>query len=105
MIRPTPASSESMERLDEGERAAILLAEAQEEPVLLIIDEAEGRAEADPRRITVTGTLGVLRAAAIRNLVDLAIALDRLRSTNFRSPAVLIEQLLEEDNERKRNRE
>jgi predicted nucleic acid-binding protein len=94
-----------MERLDEGERAAILLAEAQEEPVLLIIDEAEGRAEADPRRITVTGTLGVLRAAAIRNLVDLAIALDRLRSTNFRSPAVLIEQLLEEDNERKRNRE
>lgn len=52
-IRPTPASSESIERLDEGERAAILLAEAQEAPVLLIIDDAEGRAEAGRRRIAV----------------------------------------------------
>jgi predicted nucleic acid-binding protein len=103
-IRPTPASSELLERLDEGERAAILLAEAQEAPVLLIIDDAEGRAEAERRGIPATGTLGVLRAAAIRNLVDFAIALDRLRSTNFRAPALLIEQLLVEDNQRKRCR-
>jgi len=100
-IRPTPASSELLERLDEGERAAILLAEAQEAPVLLLIDDAEGRAEADRRRIPATGTLGVLRAAATRNMVDLATALDRLRSTNFRAPALLIEQLLAEDRQRK----
>lgn len=100
-IRPTPASSELLERLDEGERAAILLAEAQEGPVLLLIDDAGGRAEADRGRIPATGTLGVLRAAAIRNMVDLATVLDRLRITNFRAPALLIEQLLAEDQQRR----
>src|SRR5882672_6656149 len=43
-VRPTPVSTERLERLDAGERAAILLAEAQPPPVLLLIDEADGRA-------------------------------------------------------------
>jgi predicted nucleic acid-binding protein len=67
-IRATPVSSEPLDRLDAGERAAILLAEAQQSPVLLLIDDAEGRAEAERRRIPVTGTLGVLRAAAAPRL-------------------------------------
>ena len=64
-VRPTPVSDERLERLDEGERAAILLAEAQLSPVLLLIDDAEGRAEAERRNIAATGTLGVLRAAQL----------------------------------------
>jgi predicted nucleic acid-binding protein len=103
-IRPTPVSSEPLDRLDAGERAAILLAEALESPVLLLIDDAEGRAEAERRRIPITGTLGVLRAAALRDLVDLPSALTRLRATNFRCPASLLEELIADDRERRRSK-
>lgn len=57
-IRRAPDSSERLERLDDGERAAILLAEAQPVPALLLIDDADGRAEAERRGIPATGTLG-----------------------------------------------
>jgi predicted nucleic acid-binding protein len=101
-IRVTPVSAEPLDRLDAGERAAILLAEAQQSPVLLLMDDAEGRAEAERRRIPVTGTLGVLRAAALRDLVDLSSALARLRTTSFRCPASLLEELIAEDGKRRR---
>jgi predicted nucleic acid-binding protein len=91
----------ALNQLDEGERAAILLAQ-QEPGVLLIIDDAAGRAEADRRSIPNTGTLGVLRAAAIRRFVDLPTALTRLAATNFRAPKTLLEDLLADDLERKR---
>jgi predicted nucleic acid-binding protein len=51
---------------------------------LLLIDEVAGRIEASRRGIRTTGTLGVLRAAALREFVDLPIALTRLLETNFR---------------------
>lgn len=101
-IRRAPDSSERFERLDDGERAAILLAEVQPVPVLLLIDDADGRAEAERRGIRATGTLGVLRAGALREIVDLTTALTRLTATSFRCPAVLIDQLLAEDRQRKR---
>lgn len=100
-IRPTPASSERLEKLDEGERAAIILAEAQALPVLLLLDDADGREEAERRHIPCVGTLGVLRAAAIRHLLNLPDALARLSATNFRAPAVIIEELLIEDAQRR----
>jgi predicted nucleic acid-binding protein len=53
----------ALQRIDPGERAAILLAQ-EELDVLLLIDDAAGRAEANRRNIPNTGTLGVLRAAA-----------------------------------------
>jgi predicted nucleic acid-binding protein len=91
----------ALQQIDPGERAAILL--AQEEPdVLLLIDDAAGRAEADRRDIPNTGTLGVLRAAALRQLVDLPAALNRLTATNFRVSQSLIDELIHEDAERKR---
>ena len=71
--------------------------------MLLLIDDADGRTEAERRNIAVTGTLGVLRAAGFRDLVDLPAALTRLRATNFRCPAVLIEELIAEDRQRKRS--
>jgi predicted nucleic acid-binding protein len=100
-VWPTPESPEQFDRLDDGERAAILLAEAQPRPVLLLIDDAEGRAEAKRRGIPTTGTLGVLRAAALRNLIDLHVVLNRLKTTSFRCSADLIEDLLEEDRKRR----
>jgi predicted nucleic acid-binding protein len=67
------------------------------------MDDAAGRAEADRRGIPNTGTLGVLRAAAIRQLLDLPTALKRLAETNFRVSQILLMDLLAEDLERKRH--
>jgi predicted nucleic acid-binding protein len=92
----------ALNQLGEGERAAILLAQ-QESDVLLIIDDAAGRAEANRRNIPNTGTLGVLRAAAIRGFVDLPTALARLAATNFRASKSLLDDLVAEYFERKRH--
>jgi predicted nucleic acid-binding protein len=90
-----------MTHLDPGERAAIALA-LSEPGALLLIDESAGRIEASRRGILNTGTLGVLRAAAIRELVDLPTALARLLETNFRVLMELVRALLAEDAERRR---
>jgi predicted nucleic acid-binding protein len=89
---------------DPGERAAILLAR-EEGDVLLLIDDAAGRSEAKRYGIPSTGTLGILRAAAVRQLLHLPTALKRLATTNFRVSQNLLDELLEEDSERKRGRE
>jgi predicted nucleic acid-binding protein len=90
----------ALQQIDAGERAAILL--AQEDPgALLLIDDAAGRTEANRRGIRNTGTLGVLRAAAMRNFVDLPTALTRLAATNFRISQTLVEDLLAEHAARK----
>lgn len=68
--------------LDQGERAAIALAERVRAD-LILIDETDGRTEAMRRNFRVTGTLGVLRAAAIEELVDVRSVLHRLSTTNF----------------------
>jgi predicted nucleic acid-binding protein len=91
----------ALNQIGKGERAAILLAQ-QESGVLLIIDDAAGRAEANRRNIPNTGTLGVLRAAAIRGFVDFPAALARLAATNFRASRSLFDDLLAEHLERKR---
>jgi predicted nucleic acid-binding protein len=87
--------------LDSGEASAIALA-ASATDVLLLIDESAGRLEASRRGIPNTGTLGVLRRAAIEHLVDLPLAFERLLATNFRVAKPLIADLLAEDADRKR---
>ncbi|HEX4227251.1 MAG TPA: DUF3368 domain-containing protein [Bryobacteraceae bacterium] len=77
-ILPDPELAE----LDGGERDAILLAQelgANE----LIIDDMDGRREAQRRKLHFVGTLGVLRLAADKGLLDFKYAVERLRSTNF----------------------
>lgn len=70
-VQPAPVSEDpSLEGLDAGERAAILLAQRQPE-VLLLIDEAAGRREAAKRGIPTVGTLGVIRAASLQGLITL----------------------------------
>lgn len=68
--------------LDPGEREAITLAQLLGAD-LLLIDEALGRAEARRRSLRVTGTLGILRAAAERGLIHVPEVLARLRETSF----------------------
>jgi len=100
-IKSAPSPDLSLKELDAGEAAAISLAEAETD-VLLLIDETAGRLEASRRGIPNTGTLGVLRRAAIERLVDLPTALERLRATNFRVSKALLAELLTEDAERNR---
>jgi len=70
------------DELDLGERAAIALAGVLHAD-LLLIDDAAGRTEARRRHLRVTGTLGVLRAAAERGLVDVRDVIARLKTTSF----------------------
>lgn len=95
-IRTAPGSATALSELDEGEASAIALAELEAD-VLLLIDDAAGRLEASRRGIPNTGTLGVLRRAAIDGLTDLSLALDRLLKTNFRVSRSLVADLLAED--------
>ncbi len=85
-IRVAVVAAEDVETvsdaLDPGERAAIALAETLGAD-LLLIDETAGRAEARRRHIRVTGTLGVLRTAAEKELVNVPDLLRRLKATNF----------------------
>jgi|SRR5580658_1191205 predicted nucleic acid-binding protein len=81
--------SGGLEKLQAGERAAIILAESIKAD-LVLLDEKAARRVAAERGLRVTGLLGVLGEAATRGLVDLASAIDRLRKTTFRcSPALL----------------
>jgi hypothetical protein len=59
----------------------------------LLIDDMGGRYEAARRHLSVTGTIGVLRAAAKLGLLDFRDALDRLRGTNFRIAKGLLDRL------------
>ena len=75
--------------LDLGERAAIALAGTMHAD-LLLIDEAAGRAEAKRRNLRVTGTLGVLRAAAEGGLFDVPDLIVRLKATGFYADDALL---------------
>ena len=84
-----PLATAGLERLQAGERAAILLAESTMASIVLL-DEKAARRVAATRGLRVTGILGVLGEAATRGLLELASAIDRLRMTSFRaSPALL----------------
>ena len=93
--------TEALGHLGEGEREAILLAQALQADFLLI-DEEDGRKAALSRALTVTGTLGVLERAAERGLIDLPDTLARLLATTFRVRDELIQAMLIRDAARKR---
>jgi predicted nucleic acid-binding protein len=68
---------------------------------LLLIDDADGRAEAERYALAATGTLGILENAAIHGLLDLPSALMRLQATTFRARPELFHELLARDAARK----
>ena len=87
------APDASLSHLDPGEQEAITLAQALRAE-LLLMDEWEGRREAERRALTVTGILGVLERAAQRELLDLPSTLTRLLATNFYAPTNLVSDML-----------
>jgi predicted nucleic acid-binding protein len=90
-----------LDLLDRGERDAILLAESVKAD-RLIIDDLDGRREAENRKLPVIGTLGILAEAARRNLLDLPEALAALQETNFHAAPALIKLLLANDAARRK---
>lgn len=87
-------------RLHLGEAAAIALAK-REKAGLLLIDDDYARRFATQQGLHVTGTLGVLRDAALERLLDLRVAISRLRETTFRASASLYDDVLVEFERRK----
>jgi predicted nucleic acid-binding protein len=76
---------EALKELDKGEREAIQLAE-QLKADLIILDEKEGRAIAEHRKLPIIGIIGVLDEAARNNLLNFTDA----------EPRKLVEYLIKE---------
>ena len=60
------------------------------------MDDRAGVTVALAKGLAVLGTISVLDRAARRGLVELEVVFTRLRATNFRYPAALLDALLEE---------
>lgn len=89
----SPDLIDSIEGLHDGETAAIALARELRAD-LVIIDELLGRRAAIDRGLRVVGTIGVLEAAAARDLLDLGHAFEAVKKTDFWvSPTFLDERL------------
>lgn len=96
-VREAPAfvDDDLLAPLDDGERAAITLAAALHDKLLLLMDDREGVLVARQKGLAVTGTIGVLDMAAQRGLLDLEEAFAQLRSTTFRCPEEIMSSLLD----------
>jgi len=79
--------------LDDGERAAVALAQSLRAELILMDDRA-AVAAALALGFEVIGTLGVLGRGAARGLIDLSEAIARLKATNFRYRPEVLDALL-----------
>lgn len=82
-----------LDEIDSGERDAIQLALANGINTLLM-DDSDGRRVALRLHLSVTGTVGVLEAAAQLKLIDFRLALAQLERTNFRFSKALRDDFL-----------
>jgi predicted nucleic acid-binding protein len=92
---PLAVSDSSLAKLDAGERDAITLA-TELNSDQLIVDDREGRREAERRGIPVIGTLGVLREAATLRLLDIRVAAEHLQATSFYVAPEVLAKLLKD---------
>lgn len=76
--------------LDRGEAQVLSLARRLKAD-LVLLDEKKARQTARECGLAVSGTLGVLDRAAAHGIVDLSVALARLRRTSFRASPKLFE--------------
>lgn len=90
---PVNAPDILLSSLDPGERDAIMLA-AELRADRLLVDDRQGRHEAEKRGIPVMGTLGVLREAATLGLLDLRATVKRLETTSFYIAPEVLARLL-----------
>ncbi|HET9225140.1 MAG TPA: DUF3368 domain-containing protein [Thermoanaerobaculia bacterium] len=86
--------SSDLDRLQLGEREAILLAE-EVGADQVVLDDLAAREVAWRRGLEVTGLIGILDQAAKRSLVDLPGAVERLRRTSFHAAPSLLKNLLD----------
>lgn len=100
-LRSAGSIDRGLDHLDSGEQEAIAVAEQLAGSVVLL-DETDARREAMLRKIPTMGTLGILREGARRNQLDLFAALAALKRTSFFVSERLIQTLLEEEIERRR---
>jgi predicted nucleic acid-binding protein len=75
---PLAVPDPSLAKLDAGERDAITLA-TELHADQLIVDDREGRREAERLGISAIGTLGVIREAATLKLLDIRVAVDAFK--------------------------
>lgn len=85
--------------LGRGEAEAICLAQEIHADEILL-NERRARKAAMERGLIVTGTLGVLEAAAKRHLLHLPEVIEKLERTNFRIDPALVQEALKRDAQR-----
>jgi predicted nucleic acid-binding protein len=86
--------------LGAGEREAVSLAQ-EIRADLLLMDDLDGREEAEHHGLAVMGTLRVLELAAERGLIDFPTAITKLQATSFHLPVSLVREMLARDANRK----
>jgi predicted nucleic acid-binding protein len=92
----TPILHPKYAQLGSGEQAALTVAVSNPGGLLLTDDGAARRAAAEDK-IPVSGTLGILRDAAILGLVDIRAEIQKLKDrTNFRGTNKLYEALIKQ---------
>lgn len=83
----------ALRALDVGEGHAIALA-SDLNADLVLMDDRAGVAAARARGFAVTGTLGLIDLGGRRGLLDVAVAVARLRATSFRCRPDILDDLL-----------
>lgn len=101
-VQPPAATNLALD-VDAGELEAICLAKEIHAAAILMDDRA-GRAAAVHCGLAVVGTLGLLELAAVREIINLPVALERLVKTNARLDAKLIQATLGRHQERNRKK-
>jgi predicted nucleic acid-binding protein len=89
----SPFGDQTLEGLDDGEKAALALA-ASLAAELVLMDDREGVRVARSKGFRAIGTLRVLALGALRGLIDLADAFERIKRTNFRYRQEIMDELL-----------
>jgi len=98
-LKVRDAGNESIQsiatELDRGERAALALAQELHAD-LVLLDDAAARHEARLLGFRITGTIGVLRLAAERALIDVPALVEKLRKSGFHVTDSLIKAAFHE---------
>lgn len=86
LLRVRDPENETLEgitnQLDRGERAALALAR-EFGADLVLLDDAAARTQARSLGFRITGTVGLLRLAAERGLIDVPDTVEQLRQCGF----------------------